>query len=91
MYYIEEQKLGLNEYREVVLDNISRLVTNQKHIDENSLAYETFIFKSYEKYANSRTENYSINQIITLLEIFLDTVFKYKMDNELPDDVITIL
>ncbi len=90
MYYGEEQKLGLNEYREVLLDNISRLVTNQRHIDENSSVYETFIFKSYEKYANSKTENYSINQIITLLEIFLDAVFKYKMDNELPDDVITI-
>jgi len=90
MYYGEDQKLGLSEYREVILDNISRLITNQRHIEENFQVYETIIFKSYEKYANSKTENYSINQILSLLEIFLDSVFKHKMDNELPDDVITI-
>jgi hypothetical protein len=74
----------------VVLDNISRLIINEQHIIDNSDMYETLIFKSYEKYANSKTESYTINQIVTLLDIFLDSAIKNKMSTDLPEDKITI-
>lgn len=92
MYYEEEyrNKLGLTEYREVILDNISRLIINEQHIIENQDAYEAIIFKTYEKYANSKTENYTINQVVNLLEIFLDSAIKYNMSTDLPEDKITI-
>lgn len=91
MYFEQQnQKLGITEYREVVLDNISRLIVPSSHIERNESFFEHVIFKSYEKYANSKTENYSINVIVSLLELFLDSAFKYKMENELPEDEITI-
>jgi hypothetical protein len=89
MYY-EQQKLGYTEYREVILDNISRLVVNESYMSNNEDAFEHIVFKSYEKYANSKTENYTINQIVSLLNIFLDSLIRYEMDNELPEDSITI-
>lgn len=92
MYENEYQpyKLGIVEFKEVFFDNLSRLITNQEHIDSNLDFYESFIFKAYEKYANSKTENYSINMIINIFEIALDAMFKDTPSVILPDDKITI-
>lgn len=89
-YYNDEQKLGITEFREVFYDNLSRIVTNSSHIEDFHDFYEHYCFKAYEQYNNSKTENYSINQIVTLFEIMLDSMFKHKPDNFLSEDKITV-
>lgn len=92
MYYEEYQreKVGLLQFQDIVLDNLSKLVCNQKFIDDNFLFFEHYCFKAYEKYNNSKTEQYSINQVVSLLEIMLDALFKYRPETELPEDIIDI-
>lgn len=90
MYYREDQRLGLTEFSEVFMDNLSRLISNQTHIDQNFDFYEHYIFKSFELYNNSKTQQYTISQILALFEIMLDSLFKYSPSTELPIDSITI-
>ena len=90
MYFKEENRLGLNEFTEVFYDRLSRVVTNSSHIEEFKDFYEHYCFKAYEKYNNSKTEEYTINQIVTLFEIMLDSLFKYQPDNFLSEDLINI-
>lgn len=92
MYYEEEQrnKLGLSEFSEVLTENLSKVVIPQNYIDNEVDFFEQILFKTYEKYHNSKTETYSINQIRSLLEIFIDAMFTYKPSNNKPEDVITI-
>jgi hypothetical protein len=89
MYY-EQQKLGFLQYEELFYDSLSKVVTNASHVEKNKDFYDHFVFKSYERYENSKTENYSIRQIITIFELVLDSMFKYQPSVSLPDDVITI-
>lgn len=90
MYYKDENRLGLNEFTDVFYDRLSRVVTNSAHIEEFKNFYEHYCFKAYEKYNNSKTEEYTLNQIITLFEIMLDSLFKYQPDNFLSEDLINI-
>ena len=90
MYYRDEQKLGLAEFRQVFYDRLSRVITNSQHIEDFEDFYEHYCFKAYEKYNNSKTEDYSINQIITLFEIMLDSMFRFQPDTYLSDDKISI-
>ena len=90
MHYTDKQKLGYTEFQEVFFDRISRVVTNSSHIESFELFYEHYCFKAYEQYNNSKTEKYTINQILTLFEIMLDAMFKYKPDNFLSEDTITV-
>lgn len=90
MYYRENNRLGLTEFREVFFDRLSRVITNSSHIEGFEDFYEHYCFKAYELYNNSKTENYSINAIITLFEVMLDAMFKYQPDTFLSEDKITI-
>ena len=90
MYYKEEQKLGLSEYTEVFYDLLSRIVVNQNYIDSNKDFFEHLIFKTYERYEISKTDSYTIRQIVVLLELFLDAMLQNKPDFELPEDIITV-
>ena len=92
MYYEEEQrnKLGLIEYSEVLTESLSKVVIPQNYIDNEKDFFEQIFFKTYEKYHNSKTETYSINQIRSLIEIFIDALFTYKPSSDKPDDLIDI-
>lgn len=92
MHYEEEQrsKLGIVEYSEVLTDSLSKVVIPQNYIDNEADFFEQILFKTYEKYHNSKTELYSINQIRVLIEIFVDALFTYKPSNEKPEDLINI-
>lgn len=90
MYYIEDNRLGLEEFREIFFDRLSRVITNSAHIIAFESFYEHYCFKAFELYNNSKTEEYTLNQIISLFEIMLDSMFKYQPDNFLPEDTINI-
>ena len=90
MYYIEDNRLGLEEFREIFFDRLSRVITNSAHIIAFESFYEHYCFKAFELYNNSKTEEYTLNQIISLFEIMLDSLFKYQPDNFLPEDTINI-
>ena len=90
MYYKEEQKIGYIEFKDLIFDRLSRIITNTVHIEEFESFYEHYCFKAYEQYNNSKTEDYSINQIITLFEIMLDSLFKYQPDTFLSEDSINV-
>lgn len=91
MYYREDTKLGFAEFTEVFYDRLSRIVTNSAHMEEFQNFYEHYCFKAYEQYNNSKTESYSITQVVTLFEIMLDAMFKYQPDTFLSEDKISIL
>ena len=90
MYYEGEQKLGYLQYEELFYDLLSRIVVNQKFIDENKSFFEHIIFKTYERYEISKTESYSVRQIVVLFELFLDAMLQNKPAVDLPEDIITI-
>jgi hypothetical protein len=90
MYYEKTNRLGYLEFQEVFYDRLSRLITNSSHIENFEPFYEHYCFKSFEKYNNSKTEDYTINQIISLFEVMLDSLFKYQPDNFLSADSIDI-
>ena len=90
MYYIEDNRLGLEEFREIFFDRLSRVITNSAHIITFESFYEHYCFKAFELYNNSKTEEYTVNQIISLFEIMLDSMFRYQPDNFLPEDTINI-
>lgn len=86
-----EQKLGISEYSEIFYDRLSTLVGNCEYVEQNKDFYEQVIWKTFERYNNSKTESYSINQIVTIFEIVLDSMLKFKPANELPEDLIKIV
>lgn len=86
-----QQKLGYLEFQEVFYDNLSTLVTNSSHIENNYAFYEQVVWKCFEKYNNSKTEHYSINQLIVIFEIVLDAMFKFEPSTTLPEDLINII
>lgn len=93
MYYGEEEqrdKLGYSEFSDVFFERLSRLITNSRHIDNFRPFYEHYCFKAFEQYNSSKTDRYSLNQVITLFEIMLDSLFKYQPDNFLSEDEINI-
>lgn len=83
-------RLGIAEYEEVLLENISKMIINQNYIDENELFFNNLIFKMWENYYNSNVEIISIIKQARLLEIFLGTMIKSKPSLDLPEDEIKI-
>lgn len=91
MYFEEKQnRLGLEEFRSLFFDRLSRVITNSAHIEAFEDFYEHYCFKAFELYNNSKTEEYTLNKIISLFEVMLDAMFKYQPDNFLPEDKINI-
>lgn len=84
------EKLGLSEYENVLLENVSRMVINQSYIDGNFEFFNSLIFKMWENYYNSSVEPISIIKQAQLLEIFLGTMIKEKPSLDLPEDEIKI-
>lgn len=85
-----QERLGITEYTEVLLDSISRMIVTQSYIDENNDFFDHLIFKMWENYMNS-LEYISIRKQSQLLEIFLGTLLKEKPSVNLPEDSIDLL
>jgi len=83
-----EELLGYEEFRIEVYDRLSRVITNQNHIDENQDFYEEIIFKMFEKYKNGTVNRVSITQCVLLFDIFLHSMFENKPKTFLPEDLV---
>lgn len=84
-----EQRLGLTEYTEVLLDNISKVVINRSYIEQNQRFFDKIVFKLFEQYYYS-LEFVSIRKQAEELEIVFSCVFEFKPPVEKPEDIITL-
>jgi hypothetical protein len=84
----DREKLGYEEFKEVVLENISKVITNRAHIEENYDFYISVIFKMYEMYKNDLYNPISISSCVKLFDVFLYSFFKYNPSGELPEDLV---
>jgi hypothetical protein len=83
-------KLGLTEFRQVFLENIDSItITSLSHIDSNESFYEDIIFKLFDLYQRESSD-YSVNEILKFVHIFLFSAFKYKLDVYKDDDEIKL-
>lgn len=81
-------KLGLEEFSQYMLENISKLVINRNYIQENEDFFNLLLFKFWEDYEYSTIENVSLMKQLKLLEIFLGAMIIGKPDVNLPEDII---
>lgn len=84
----DNQKLGYEEFKQVVLENLSKVITTQSHIEQEYEFYLAVIFKMFEKYQNDVINPVSISTCVKMFDIFLYSMFKYQPDTELPEDLI---
>ena len=85
----KDNKLGLTEYTAFFLENLSTLVTNQAHIDENKNFYDEVVFKTFEIYQKNSSD-YTITEILNFIHVFLYAMFNEKPSVEKPEDKITL-
>lgn len=85
----KDNKLGLTEYTAFFFENLSTLVTNQAHIDENKNFYDEVVFKTFEIYQKNSSD-YTITEILNFIHIFLYAMFNEKPSVEKPEDKITL-
>lgn len=83
-------KLGIEEYRQHVLGNLSNIIVNPNYVSQNIDFFNNVIFKMFQIYDNPFIENISINQQIKHLEVFLAVMIKEKPTLELPDDTVKV-
>lgn len=83
-------KLGLTEYRQVFLENIDSItITSLAHIDSNVNFYEEIIFKTFDLYQRESSD-FSVNDILKFVHIFLYSAFKHELDVYKNDDEIKL-
>ena len=85
----QKDRLGQLEYEEVLFYNISKLVVNRSYIAQNSLFWNSVVFKMFEEYYYG-IETVSIKQQAKVLEILMYNIFKYKPSLDLPEDVLQL-
>lgn len=86
MLEYNRERLGIDEYQNHVLENISRIIVNQNYINNNFYFFEKIIFKLWENYYNSVLEPITITKQIRMLELFLSAMLEFEPDLELPED-----
>lgn len=86
---MQESKLGIVEYEEVLYDNISKVIVNRNYVKQNKEFWDNIVFKMFEEY-NFSIEGTSIRKQAQFLELFLATMFKFKPSQELPEDIIEL-
>lgn len=86
----QREKLGLIEYEETLIDNLSKVVINRNYISQNKTFWDTVVFKCWEEYYFS-PENISIRKQAKMIEIFMDGLFKYKPSLEIPEDILDVM
>lgn len=67
-----EQKLGISEFFEVFYDNISVLIANGDHIEQNQDFYDRLVLKCFRLY-EKKSSNYTVSEV---LDLFLNYVFE---------------
>ncbi len=80
------EKLGLEEYSNFMMENISKLVINRNYIEQNADFFNLLFFKMWEDYEYSNMEPISLLKQLKLLEIFLGTMVTEHPDTQLPED-----
>jgi hypothetical protein len=80
------EKLGLEEYSNFMVENISKLIINRNYIEENSEFFNLLFFKMFEDYEYSTLEPISLLKQLKLLEIFLGAMITEHPSTELPED-----
>lgn len=80
-------KLGLEEFSQYMLENISKLIINRSYIEENQDFFNLLLFKFWEDYEYSTIETVSLMKQLKLLEIFLGALIAEKPSVDLPEDV----
>lgn len=86
---MENKRLGIAEYSEVLLDNLSKVVVNRNYLEQNQEFWDTIVFKLFEQYYYS-LEEISIRKQAEGLEIFFNALFLFKPSTEKPEDLINI-
>lgn len=82
-------KLGLEEYSEFVLEGISKVIVNRNYIEENIEFFNLLLYKFWEEYYTSFVEPISISKQIKMLDIVLYSMIAEKPSVELPDDYVS--
>ena len=67
-----EQKLGISEFFEVFYDNISVLITNGDHIEQNQDFYDRLVLNCFHLY-EKKSSNYTVSEV---LDLFLNYIFE---------------
>ena len=80
--------LGLNEFTEYMIENISKMIINRNYIEENKDFFNLLFFKLWEDYSKSTLESISLIKYLKLLEIFLGSMLSEQPSQELPEDII---
>ncbi len=86
---MQDFKLGISEYEEVLYDNISKIIINRNYIKQNQQFWNNIVFKMFEEY-NFSSEDVSIRKQARIVEVILAMMFKFKPAQELPEDLIEI-
>lgn len=86
---MNSERLGSEEYRVHVYENISKIIVNRNYIEENFDFFEKIVFKMWELYYyDSILEPISITKQIKMLELFLSVMLEMKPDTTLPEDIV---
>jgi hypothetical protein len=86
---MNSERLGSEEYRVHVYENISKIIVNRNYIEENFDFFEKIVFKMWELYYyDSVLEPISITKQIKMLELFLSVMLEMKPDTTLPEDIV---
>lgn len=86
----KQQKLGLTEFSETFFENLDDLViTNQSHIVQNEEFYNEICFKCFDIYQRESSD-FSVNDILKFVHVFLYATFKHKPSVDKDDDEIIL-
>lgn len=89
MFY-HNDKLGFEEYRDHMLENISGVVVNPNYIEENLDFIDNLLFKLFQDYENTQSDIISFNKTIKVINIFLSVMLEQKPKLQLPEDTVKI-
>lgn len=84
-----EDKLGMSEYEEVLIDNISTVVVPRSYLEQNRDFWNGLVFKLFEVYHYS-IEPVSIRKQAQMLEIFFSSLFSYQPSIDKPEDILNL-
>lgn len=83
------EKLGITEYEEVLLDNISKVIVTRNYIEQNQGFWNSIVFKLFEEYYYSH-ETVSIRSQARSVEIFFNSFFIHKPSTERGEDILSV-
>lgn len=83
-------KLGLEEYKRHIIENISNIVVNPNYIEENFKFFNKILFKMFQDYDGSHLDTISLSKQMKMLNMFLSVMLSEKPSLELPEDTVDI-